>query len=894
LDGADTKHEARLPVASSEPVDVQRHSVAASHPYRPGMGLRMGIGFAALALTVLIANLITQTDTRAARERMRQLVVQHEPRVRATETLAAAIAHYERVVVEQTENGAASRKHSDAAGDEMLAAANAYADTVRDLPEEEVRREELTADLEAYRSLGEELTTYSAARSESLKAYWIRFAELDALLNASQNRMVRFAGGVFANEALLDLAHDLGVIRERVGSALGGAGPTPLQTLVASENAFATTLKRHQSQLLRQQGKVWIDEIWLRYRSLVAARRSIFDAQFQLNQRADQFRDQGAEVAGIVRTQLVEPARRSLADAEDLAVSAVEKADQQLAWTSGAVLLLVLVISIATTSSVTFPVRRLTQATRKVASGEVRTRVPRGGVRELDVLAGAFNQMAEQLERAEGEVRANQADLEAKVDERTRELSHLAHHDPLTQLPNRRQLFASLEAAIDRARDSRMRVAVLFIDLDNFKTINDSLGHAFGDHVLQAVSDRLRANEALSNGFSARLGGDEFTVVVNDVKSITHVGALCASVLETFQRSLRVQGRDLRISVSVGASVFPDHAKDAHALLRAADAALFRSKERGRNCWSVFVPELLAAASERFRVEQALRRAIERSEFELLYQPEVCFETLQTHTVEALLRWHQPDGTIVTPSEFFPIAEQSGLIADIGDWALCSAIQTASQWQTGPWPRARVAVNVSSQQLLAGSNFVHRLQQLLREYNLPAHCLEIELTETVLQTGANTIEALQKLREIGVSIALDDFGTGYSSLTSLERLPLTRVKIDRSLIASLDTSMRAPSIVRSIIGLCHSLGLQVTAEGVERPAQLGALLADRGVHVQGFLVSRPISAGAVPSFLGAANAHLQELLLQAPMQQQEIESTGNRSVRTLRTARSVKRNTTPE
>ncbi len=294
----------------------------------------------------------------------------------------------------------------------------------------------------------------------------------------------------------------------------------------------------------------------------------------------------------------------------------------------------------------------------------------------------------------------------------------------------------------------------------------------------------------------------------------------------------------------------------------------------------MYAPQLLEAAASRFKVEQLLRRAVEQGEFELLYQPEVCFETLETHTVEALLRWRQPDGNMVSPADFFAVAEQTGLIADISDWALRTAIQTAAVWHNGPWPRTRVAVNISSQQLMSAS-FVSRLQSLLQQYQLPAQCLEIELTENVLQTGANTIATLKRLRELGISIALDDFGTGYSSLTSLERLPLTRVKIDRSLVAPIDTGGRSSAIVRSIIGLCHSLGLQVTAEGVERPAQLGVLLTDRGVQIQGYLVSRPINAATVPVFIDQARSHLEQLMITAPPPAQESDSNTTR-LRTLR------------
>ncbi|HVF18162.1 MAG TPA: EAL domain-containing protein, partial [Steroidobacteraceae bacterium] len=296
-----------------------------------------------------------------------------------------------------------------------------------------------------------------------------------------------------------------------------------------------------------------------------------------------------------------------------------------------------------------------------------------------------------------------------------------------------------------------------------------------------------------------------------------------------------------------------------------------------------FTPQLLEAASSRFKLEQSLRRAVERGEFDLVYQPQVCFESMRTHSVEALLRWHQPDGQVVLPGEFMEVAERSGVIMDISDWVLQSAVQTAAQWRASVWPDGCVAINVSAHQLLSG-NFVERLQSLLSKYNLPPSYVEIELTENVLQTGARTIAALRELRELGVSIALDDFGTGYSSLTSLERLPLTRVKIDRSLLATIDKGARAPAIVRSIVGLSYSLGLQVTAEGVERLSQLGLLLADRGVQVQGFLVSRPLRAANVPSFVAGSRQLLEDLLVTAPMPEQDIDSTGARSVRALRTA----------
>jgi EAL domain-containing protein (putative c-di-GMP-specific phosphodiesterase class I) len=299
---------------------------------------------------------------------------------------------------------------------------------------------------------------------------------------------------------------------------------------------------------------------------------------------------------------------------------------------------------------------------------------------------------------------------------------------------------------------------------------------------------------------------------------------------------------------------------DAEALLRAADAALFNAKAHGRSRLMLFTPDLLVRASAKFAIEQNLRRAIEKGEFELFYQPEVDAHSFEVCLVEALIRWRMPDGTFKSPEEFLSVADESGLIMEINDWVLRAAIETASNWHHGPWPRARVAVNVSPRQFL-DYRFVDKLQGLLDEFELPARCLELELTESVLQTGPTTIKALEQLRTIGVSIALDDFGTGYSSMASLEQLPLTRIKLDRSLIARIDSNTHSASIARATIGLCSELGLAVTAEGVERLEQFTALLDCRAMSLQGFLLARPVAQDKLLPLLKRVPAHCQELLL---------------------------------
>ncbi len=866
------------PVASA--VSAARPEASAS--FRPGMAARVALGFAAIAVAILAANLVTQKSTRTARERMQQLVVEHEPVVRATESLAGAISVYERLVIDRTERGAGSTKTLEAASQNVADTAIQYFAIANSRAHDPALLAQFSAEIDEFRAAGDSLVRASTAQSALLNRYWTRLRELEEVLNAPQEQATRFAGGVFASEHVLELSQLLAVVRERVSASTAARSDDALQQIVASESAFSRALQKYRPSLARAHGDAWVADVSDRFRALLTSRRAIFDGIANLQRQSTAFRDRGAALWANVLTQFVTPARKALENADEIAARASLTADRELQTASLLVLLLLLGVSLITVTSVTAPVRRLTEATRRLASGETRTRVPRGGVRELDTLAGAFNQMAQQIEEAQAEVRRNQAELESRVAERTRELHVLAHHDPLTQLPNRRRLFTHLQALMAHPPPAGSRLALLFIDLDNFKTINDSLGHEFGDRVLQAVGERLRKSPLFAGAFAARLGGDEFTIVFDAVEDID---GLCAAALQEFEHPLSVYGRELRLSVSIGASLFPGHATDGPSLLRAADVALFHAKEGGRNRWSLFVPELLEVASNRFRTEQALRRAIERGEFELLYQPEVCFETLTTPIVEALIRWHRPDGQVLTPGDFLGVAERFGLVMEISDWVLKTAIQDVARLRREGWSAARVAVNMSAHQLLA-EGFVTRLQTLLTQHAVPAHCIEFELTENVLQTGAGTIAVLHRLRELGVSIAIDDFGIGYSSLTSLEQLPLTRVKIDRSLVASIDGGSRSPAIVRSIIGLSRSLGLQVTAEGVERPTQLAQLCNDRGVQMQGFLIARPLPVAAIGGFVRSTPQFLRDLLQSLPPTR-EIESTG--TVRALRSAALRKR-----
>jgi len=704
------------------------------------------------------------------------------------------------------------------------------------------------------------------ARRELLSRYSALLTDMDLRVRASIEQSWNGRSRAASREPLLEVRAQIDVVRATFAShSAFDSRELDTGTLAGAERALAATLRDREAILRKTPGAEWYHELTGDVQSLTTTRVAIFQNEERRMGASDDFARQLRQITTLLPARFPDsPSEGAQQPAmPSAAVPAQEPGPNRslVAWVSGAVLLVLFYLCFATIFSIVRPVKRLLAATHRLARGENARVVPSGGIRELDNLTTAFNSMAEQLAVARDAARDSHQRLEAKVEERTRQLQELAEQDPLTGIANRRQLFAALNEALNWARVSGERIGVFFLDIDNFKTLNDSMGHPYGDRVLIAIARRLETI-ACDQGFAARLGGDEFTLVQRGAADADAILAFGASIVRAFETPLQVDEREVIVSVSVGASMFPDHERDAEALLRAADAALFQAKALGRSQLASFTPELLVTASAKFAIEQRLRRAIQGDEFELFYQPLVNTEAMDVELVEALIRWRMPDGSYRAPDEFLAVAEESGLIVEISDWVLRTAINTAARWHRGGWPGARVAINVSARQFL-DYRFVSRVEELLREHALPAHCLELELTESVLQTGAHTIRTLGQLRAIGVSVALDDFGTGYSSLASLQRLPLTRVKLDRSLVAGIDENARSASIARATIALCRGLGLEVTAEGVERPEQLAMLLPHRAISLQGYLFSRPVSEVGLLPLLERLPAQCHELRLAA-------------------------------
>jgi diguanylate cyclase (GGDEF)-like protein len=418
-------------------------------------------------------------------------------------------------------------------------------------------------------------------------------------------------------------------------------------------------------------------------------------------------------------------------------------------------------------------------------------------------------------------------------------MKHLAAHDFLTGLPNRMLLNDRIGRAIELARRNHKKVAVLFLDMDGFKHINDSLGHPTGDMLLQAIGkhllDCVRASDTVS-----RQGGDEFIVLLPEVNHPQDTAAAARRMLEAVAGVHSISQHDLQITCCIGASVYPDDGHDAEALIKNADTALYQAKENGQSSFQLFDSAMNVRAVERQFIEQSLRRALVRSEFELHYQPIVSLKTRAITGAEALIRWNHPTRGLISPAQFIAIAEDSGLILPIGAWVIEKACRQLREWLDAGLPEMTMSVNVSGLQFQSG-NFVESLSAILLDIGLDPTVLELEVTESLLMKRPDfAASILRAVREKGVRVAIDDFGTGYSSLSYLTRLPLDTLKIDQSFVRQITTTPNETSIVTAIIGMGQSLRLRVVAEGVETAEELAFLSAHDCDEAQGFYFSRPV------------------------------------------------------
>lgn len=417
---------------------------------------------------------------------------------------------------------------------------------------------------------------------------------------------------------------------------------------------------------------------------------------------------------------------------------------------------------------------------------------------------------------------------------------HLAYHDTLTDLPNRRLFLEHLRKEIIHAEKFHSQFAVMFLDMDRFKNINDSLGHNIGDYVLKEVARRLKS--CIRPGdLIGRLGGDEFTILLANIVNQQDAEQVARDILEQLQKPLELIGSSLHLSISIGIALFPSHGKSEEDLLRRADMALYLVKEQGRRGFSVYNPAMEAKSLERIFLENELKKAIAQEQFRLVYQPKLNIATGELVGMEALVRWNHPELGEIPPNKFIHIAEETGLIIPLGEWILRCACLQNKKWQENGYHRLRIAVNLSTRQLL-DDHLLATINGILEETGLETQLLELEITESVIINTSEAADILHSIRSLGVHVSIDDFGTGYSSFSYLKNLPVDTIKIDASFIRDINRNKESQAIVKAILSIAQTLNLNVIAEGIETADQLSYLKQDGCNQGQGYLFSKPLSS----------------------------------------------------
>lgn len=512
---------------------------------------------------------------------------------------------------------------------------------------------------------------------------------------------------------------------------------------------------------------------------------------------------------------------------------------------------------------ITNPILCLSSIARRITTEKNYTlRVVGNSKDELGSLIIDFNKMLEQIQLRDTELKINKEMLEERVSKRTKELEvsniqleeskvraeavakemeHQAHHDTLTGLPNRMLLNDRIDNALAHANRDGSVLAILFLDLDRFKIINDSLGHDVGDELLKMVAKGI-ASCIRDEDTVARLGGDEFVVLLSHISGAGDAGKIARKIIEVLAEPVMCHGHDLAVTTSIGISIYPYDGSDANTLMKNADISMYRAKELGRNKHIYYTAEMNAASRKQLAIETNLRRALSKNELTVLYQPKVDITTNRIVGAEALLRWEHPTMGLISPEDFIPIAEDSGLIVPIGEWALNCALQQQKIWHDDGYTELKMAVNISPIQL-ARPGLISTLEKALLDSGVNPKMVELEITENVvMQNIDHVIATLEEIKSIGINISMDDFGTGYSSLNYLRKLPIDTVKIDRSFVHDIPHNKENVSIAKAIIAMSKSLGLQIVAEGVENIKQVHFFKQQGCYIVQGFLFSKPVSA----------------------------------------------------
>jgi len=528
---------------------------------------------------------------------------------------------------------------------------------------------------------------------------------------------------------------------------------------------------------------------------------------------------------------------------ENLLVTLAKNRRQFLILIVIVVVLVLVLLRLVFSRTLIAPLELLMEQIRKIEKQDYSQSVPVKTDDELETISRNINKLAVTVREREDALLESQKTLE-----------HLSHHDPLTDLPNRRLFMSRLEQAMQRNKNRGTRFAVFFLDLDEFKQVNDALGHDVGDQLLVEVSLRL-AETIRSSDILARIGGDEFNILMEDIDNIRDVGVTAEKLLADFKVPFTCAGHELSTTVSIGIALYPENGTDTVTLIKHADMAMYQSKENGRDDYSFFSAELATHVKTRIDRINALKQALhDFEEFHLLYQPKICLRTGRVESMEALVRWQSASLGFMRPDQFIPLAEETNLIIPLGEWIINQAFRDFILFQQSGSPAQKICVNVSGVQLM-NSDIFSTVQQAINRTGIRPEQIELEITEGSLATKEKkSLQALDRFREMHIDLAIDDFGTGYSSMSYLQQLPVTRLKIDKSFIDNLPDSEESCAVVQAIIALAKTFHLHITAEGVETEEQVDFLRTAGCDEIQGYFYAKPLSGEKFLTFSSAFTA----------------------------------------
>ena len=822
---------------------VKARSAAALRSFNLTIGWKLSIGFGVLLLLLVITGLILERSLRTIDANLREITEVEEPEsAAASEMEINLIGTGFAVFGYLNDRDPQHLQQIEDDGQDFAQFQQQFYELTQGHDETE---NTLAADIdrgyERFTALADTLISIEDEQAAKLEAFLANLDEMEVILDenvqapltpddpvASQKLHASHEMEISANSIAKDLGNYLRTHQERYA-----------ERVYADERTFDQYAAIYEDLDLSSQERQWAADIHVLFDESATLAKEIIELDKEQALVLADFVTV-RRVMGTILDEIQILTNAGLAAAQD-------EAGKSIIFAQGALLTVLIVsfvvgggMAFAIGRGITKPIRKLVAGAEEIGSGNLAHRIDVDTHDEIGELAVAFNRMAANL----ATTTASRDELDKEITERKRAeetIKHQAYYDELTGLPNRRLFEDQLDRALAQARRKHHRLVVMFLDLDQFKTVNDTVGHNLGDELLRSAGKRL-TNLLRDGDTVARMGGDEFTILLPEVDREEAILDVARRILDSFRQPWTLGRSEFVVTASIGIAVCPNDGHDGEALLKNADMAMYRAKDQGRDNFQLYSPAMNAEVAARLELEKELRRALRNEEFVVYYQPQQDIRTGQIIGVEALVRWQHPERGLVLPGAFIAVAEESDLIVPLGEWVLRTACTQAKAWQDAGLPPLRMAVNFSARQFQHGSP-IETFASVLTDTGLDPRYLELEITERVAMSDVGlAMKTLGDLRDLGVRIALDDFGIGHSSLAYLKRFPIDSLKIDQSFIRDLTTDPDSKAIAATIIAMAHNLNHIVIAEGVETEEQLAFLREHECDEFQGYLLSRPVPA----------------------------------------------------